>query len=82
MKSAFEQFVETRLAEPSQWLPTSGFKRVSLRNMLARQLLLGQSMDLPPETIKQVPGNMSRATGFRFRQERQPDGWLRIWRIG
>lgn len=80
MSQAFEAFVQEQ-SKPVAQSPKRGRARTCERNTLARQLLIGQSMDLPPDTPKQTPGNMSRATGMAFRQKRLPDGTLRIWRI-
>ena len=80
MTSAFASFVQEQL-RPVEQKRGRGRERSSERNAKARQLLIGQSMDLPKETHKSTPGNMGRATGMAFRQQRQPNGMLRIWRI-
>lgn len=80
MTSAFQTFVQAQL-QPVEQKRKPGREPSSERNARARELLIGQSMDLPKETSKQTPGNMGRATGMAFRQQRMPDGTLRIWRI-
>jgi hypothetical protein len=82
MKSAFEQFVtDPPIILRSPKRVGKAFPRTSKVNEEARRLEVGQSMDLPKGTPRQTPGNMGRACNMQFRQELQPDGTLRIWRI-
>lgn len=59
----------------------SPFKESSPVMETARSMEVGDSFVLPEGCGKQTPGNMARATGFKFTQRKQPDGSIRVWRI-